>query len=356
MSKFSANILLMTQKNLSKAYLTPILHIGSWSLVFLWPFLLFQDISNFDRIILRNWVPTFCIVVVFYTNYWVLIDNFFFKNKKALFFISNVLLIIGFFFLIKNITPYFTPDKSIRYFGKVKQFNGGGMLNVQFIFPMILSIGMCLGIKINKQWSKRELILEKVKQSQLNSEIKYLRHQIQPHFLFNTLNNIYSLIDSAPNTAKTSIHSLSKMMRYLLHESTTDRVPLAKEVDFLEHYIDLMQLRISNNLTLEKNLPVINQPIQIAPLLLISFIENAFKHGINSTQPSFIKINLTIENDTIIYVVENSSFPEKNKITDSGIGLSNLRKRLELLYADKFDLDENKDNNIYTAKLIINFT
>jgi len=227
--------------------------------------------------------------------------------------------------------------------------------SIQLILPMILGIGMCVGLKINKKWNKNELLLQKVKQAQLDAEIKYLRYQIQPHFLFNTLNNIYSLIDSSPNSAKTSIHSLSKMMRYLLHESIINKVPLVKEIDFMERYIDLMQLRVSSNLSLEKSFPIVNQPIQIAPLLLISFIENAFKHGIDALQPSHIKIVLVIKKEKLHYSVINSSFPQKEKVTDSGIGLENLKKRLELLYPNRFELINMENDNIYTAKLTLNF-
>ena len=346
----------MTQNSFTKKYLTPLLHIGSWSLVFLWPLLMNQDISNLDRVIIRNWLPTLCVLVVFYMNFWVLVDEFYFKKRRILFFVLNITLIIFFFFFVLNITPFLGMENPERVLERSRRISKRSIPSLQLVFPMVLSIGMCLGIKINKHWSKKELILEKVKQSQLNSEIKYLRHQIQPHFLFNTLNNIYSLIDSAPKIAKTSVHSLSKMMRYLLHDSTIDRVPLSKEIEFLERYINLAKLRVSDNLLLEKNFPVINQPIKIAPLLLISFVENAFKHGIDSVQSSFIKIDLSIENETIVYVVENSSFPEKSGITDSGVGLSNLRKRLKLLYADNFELEEKNIDGVYTAKLIINFT
>lgn len=198
-------------------------------------------------------------------------------------------------------------------------------------------------------------MLQEVKQAQLSSEIKYLRYQVQPHFLFNTLNNIYSLIDNSPDVAKTSIHSLSKMMRYLLHDSNTDKVPLTREVDFLERYIDLMLLRVSSNFELKKNLPIINQPIQIAPLLLVSFIENAFKHGIDAVQASYIKIELTLENNKLHYRVINSSFPQNEKTTDSGIGLENLRKRLELLYPNQFELLTEEKGNTHTASLTLNY-
>lgn len=342
-----------------KNHLIVVLHVVLWLLVFLWPLLSLNDSSQFYRIIIRNWLPTLCILLVFYFNYFVLVDWFFFKNKKNLFFVLNVLLVIAAFIVIKFITPLFNIEDTTRGIERVRRINGlrrGVLPNIQYVFPMVLSIGMCLGIKINKRWNTNALQLEKIKQSQLDSEIKYLRHQIQPHFLFNTLNNIYSLIDSAPKTAKTSVHSLSKMMRYLLHEAVTDRVPLSKEIDFIERYIKLMQLRTSNNLTLKKEFPVINQPIQIAPLLLITFIENAFKHGIHATQKSYILISLTINNNELCYTVKNSSFPEKSKVTDSGVGLNNFKKRLELLYNTKFELTEYNEKDIHIAKLVLNLS
>ncbi|PCI31517.1 MAG: histidine kinase [Flavobacteriaceae bacterium] len=283
-----------------------------------------------------------------------MVDQYFFKNKKVLFYIFNLSLIIGIFFLVKYSLKLIVFSPTMNGV-RLREVRSTMVSSIQLILPMILSIGMCVGLKINKKWNKNELLLQKVKQAQLDAEIKYLRYQIQPHFLFNTLNNIYSLIDSAPNSAKTSIHSLSKMMRYLLHESIGNKVPLVKEIDFMERYIDLMQLRVSSNLSLEKSFPIVNQPIQIAPLLLISFIENAFKHGIDALQPSHIKIALVIEKEKLHYSVINSSFPQKEKVTDSGIGLENLKKRLELLYPNRFELINMENDNIYTAKLTLNF-
>lgn len=265
------------------------------------------------------------------------------------------MLVVASFFLIKYLLRFNAFNPTTIHGARMREVRTGAMSSVQLILPMVLSIGMCAGLKINKKWIKNQLILQQVQQTQLNAEIKYLRYQVQPHFLFNTLNNIYSLIDSSPVIAKTSIHSLSKMMRYLLHDTTIHKVPLVKEIDFLERYIELMQLRVSSNIKLEKSFPIINQPIQIAPLLLISFIENAFKHGIDAIQPSSIKIELTITNDLLHYTVINSSFPQKEKATDSGIGLENLKKRLELVYPSKFDLITEEKDKLYTAKLILNF-
>lgn len=337
----------------NKKILHILMHIIFWFLVFLWPLLSLEDLSNSQYIINRNWLSASSLLIVFYANYFVLVDLFFFKNKKKQFYIFNLLLVAGIFLLIKFFLKFnlFNPTMNGMIMREVRT---GTMSSIQLILPMILSIGMCAGLKINTKWIKNQLILRDVKQNQLDTEIKYLRYQIQPHFLFNTLNNVYALIDSSPTIAKTSIHSLSKMMRYLLHESTTSIVPLAKEIEFLERYIDLMQLRVSSNLSLEKNFPIINQPIQIAPLLLISFVENAFKHGIDAVQPSNIKIDVTILDDEIHYVVMNSSFPQKDKVTDSGIGLENLKKRLELLYPNKFKLSTEEKNNLYIATLTLN--
>ncbi|MCE7992485.1 MAG: histidine kinase [Roseivirga sp.] len=336
----------------NKNGLTVFMHVGFWSLVFLWPLLSLDDNVQRQHIVNRNWLSTLSLFAVFYINYFILVNQYFFKSKKVLFYFLNIVLIVGIIFSAKYFRELdvFSPSlNGVRQ----REINTGTMPYMQMVLSMVLSIGMCVGLKTSKERNRNELILQEVKQTQLNAEIKYLRYQIQPHFLFNTLNNIYSLIDSAPATAKTSIHSLSKMMRYLLHDAGTNKVPLVKEIDFLERYIELMQLRVSVNLSLEKSFPIINQPIQIAPLLLVSFIENAFKHGIDAVQPSHIKVKLTIENDAIYYRVVNSSFSQNETNTDSGIGSENLRKRLELLYPDRFELKEQEQDNRYTATLIL---
>lgn len=338
----------------NKNILTVFMHVGFWSLVFLWPLLSLEELSHVQYVVNRNWLATFSLLIIFYINYFVLVDQYFFKNKKVLFYGINLLLIITIFFLTNHLLKLIVFNPTMNGV-RLREIKSSTVSSIQLILPMILGIGMCVGLKMNQKWSKNELWLQKVKQTNLDTEIKYLRYQIQPHFLFNTLNNIYSLIESSPNIAKNSVHSLSKMMRYLLHDSTDTRVPLAKEIDFLERYIDLMQLRVSSNLTLEKSFPVINQPIQIAPLLLITLVENAFKHGIDAVRPSHIKIKLTIEKDVIHLRVINSSFPQIEKVTDSGIGLENLKKRLELLYPNRFELIQEEGNKIYTAQLILNF-
>ena len=331
-------------------YLKFLLHSFLWLLLFTYPLISLDG----EYLIYRNWLSLTSIFLVFYINYFFLVDFFFLKNKKAQFYILNTLLIIIQYFLLSYFLKFKIFHPTIEGI-QIREIRSGAMTTVQVILPLILSIGMCVGLKINTKLNKNKLALQQLKQTQLNSEIKYLKYQIQPHFLFNTLNNIYALIDNSPIIAEESIHSMSKMMRYVLHGSSISKVPLVKEIEFLEHYIDLMQLRISSNLTLKKNFPIINQPIQIAPLLLITFIENAFKHGIDAIEPSFIKIELTIDNHWLRYSVINTSFPEKETVTDSGIGLENLKKRLELLYSNKFELILKEEDKEYRAILTLNF-
>lgn len=331
-------------------YLKVLLHCFLWVVLFLYP----VASLNSDYLIYRNWLSLASILFAFYVNYFVLVDHFFLEKKKAIFYILNILLIIFLYGLISYLVSYdiFYPSRDGQ---PIREIRSGAMTTVQVILPIILGIGMCVGLKVSSRLNKNQLLLQEIKQTQLNAEIKYLKYQVQPHFLFNTLNNIYALVDEAPKVAKQSIHTMSKMMRYVLHDASNNKVPIVKEIEFLERYIDLMQLRVPSNLTLEKNFPIVNQPIKIAPLILITFIENAFKHGIDAIKKSYIKIDLEIEKNHIKYTVVNSYFPEKGTITDSGIGLENLKKRLEILYLNQFDLSITEENNAYIAQLILKY-
>lgn len=331
-------------------YLKIILHFFLWLLLFIYPLASLTD----QYLIYRNWLSLTSIFIAFYLNYFVLVDCFFLKNKKLQFYVLNVFLIIILFILIGYIisNAIFHPSLNGEM---IREVRSGTMTTVNVILPIVLGIGMCVGLKVNTHLNRNKLLLQEVKQAQLNAEIKYLKYQVQPHFLFNTLNNIYALIDVSPIKAKQSIHTMSKMMRYLLHDASNNKVPLVKEVEFLERYIDLMQLRVSTNLTLERKFPIVNQPIKIAPLLLITFVENAFKHGIDAIKDSFITINLEIDKDWIKYSVINSSFPEKENITNSGIGLENLKKRLQIVYPNKFSLETKNENNTYISMLTLNY-
>lgn len=169
----------------------------------------------------------------------------------------------------------------------------------------------------------------------------------------NTLNNIHSLVDFNKEEAKEAIIKLSKMMRYLLYETATDKTTLKREVEFLESYINLMKLRFNEKVMISLNLPSAIPDITLPPFIFISLIENAFKHGISYRDESFINIDLILLKEKLLLVINNSK-NEKNQIEDfSGIGIENTRKRLDLLYGTNYSLDITSDKDLFTVNLSI---
>ena len=197
--------------------------------------------------------------------------------------------------------------------------------------------------------------LEVQKELTARAEVRALQAQINPHFLFNTLNNIYSLIAINQDKAQYAVHDLSKMLRHVLYENNQHFVPINKEFEFMKSYIELMSLRLPKNTRLEISIPEQANNSMIAPLLFIPLLENAFKHGVSSTQESFINIKFDLQNGNRIDCrVENSNYPKKdNDRSGSGIGLINLQRRLELLYSGKYIFNREIQDDKFVTQLII---
>jgi len=188
----------------------------------------------------------------------------------------------------------------------------------------------------------------------IEAEHKLLKYQLNPHFLMNTLNNIHAQIDIDSEAAQESVRLLSKMMRYMLYEANHDRVPLAKEVDFLSNYFEMMRKRYIDTVSIELIVPKEIPNISIPPVLFINLAENAFKHGITYDSDSFLRFELKVEKDRIICHSVNSKIKNKADIQESyGFGIDSLRKRLDLLYANKYIYDIQDTENTYTVNLII---
>ncbi|WP_165806828.1 sensor histidine kinase [Balneicella halophila] len=191
---------------------------------------------------------------------------------------------------------------------------------------------------------------------QVASELYYLKNQINPHFLFNSLNSIYALTVKKSDQAPEAVITLSELMRYMLYETDHHFVPVEKELQYIENYIKLQRLRMadSSNVTLKVKGDITNK--KISPLILISFIENAFKYGVNSSGKTKINIVLTLSNDQISFHCDNAiSNTQKDKNTPEGIGLKNTKERLDLLYSNKYSLEivHTEDNYSVDLKLDI---
>lgn len=280
-------------------------------------------------------IPVIEYLILFYLNYLLLVDKYLSRNKKFGFILINicvvVLLFVGVEFLQHLSPPQFNNDHPKP---PKSDFRKGLFFMIKFKDLLIMCLPIILATVLRS--FERISAIEKEKSvlqtENLEAELAGLKQQINPHFLFNSLNNIYSLITSDPEKAKDSVHGLSKLMRYILHESSEMEVSLKQEVDFIEKYIRLMELRVADHVEISYDFDEVKHEM-IAPLLLLPIVENSFKHGISGNKDSSISFALQIFEDEISFTSVNTYFPKgKNDNSGSGIGLSNLQKRLNLLY------------------------
>ncbi|GAA6242653.1 hypothetical protein F030043B2_16950 [Bacteroides fragilis] len=233
----------------------------------------------------------------------------------------------------------------------------GWIFFVRDILSLIFTIGLSAAIRMSARWGEAEAARREAEKSRTEAELKNLRNQLNPHFLLNTLNNIYALIAFDSDKAQQAVQELSKLLRYVLYDNQQNYVPLCKEVDFIRNYIELMRIRLSGNVEVITQLDI--QPdsqTKIAPLIFISLIENAFKHGISPTELSFIHILISENKEEIRCEIRNSCHPKTNMDkSGSGIGLEQVSKRLELSYPGRYRWDKaiSEDGKEYISKLLI---
>lgn len=221
-------------------------------------------------------------------------------------------------------------------------------------FGGLLLMGMNLGVKLyfmSQRDRERQKIID---QRNLEQQMEYLKYQVNPHFYMNTLNNIHALVDIDPERAKTTIVELSKMMRHILYEGSKKLIPLTREVEFLNLYVQLMRLRYTRKVHINVDVPPQLPELKLPPLMLIIFVENAFKHGISYREESFIDIKVRVENKRLLFSCCNSKPMQVQRTNEKGgMGLQNVRQRLELLYDDDYTLDINDGEKTYEVKLDI---
>jgi sensor histidine kinase YesM len=223
-----------------------------------------------------------------------------------------------------------------------------------FLISLLIA-GFNTAIASTNKWVDEEQSRKEVEKEHIKSELDFLQSQISPHFFMNTLNNIHALIEADQELAQNAVIRLSELMRYLLYESGRGTTTLKKEVEFLRSYINLMQLRVDNSVKVDINLPSVIENVNLPPLLFISFIENAFKHGVSYREPSHLSFSLEHHSGIIEFTSVNtiSSAIGASPKKEGGIGLENIRKRLDLLYGDKYSLDIANNEKEFVVKLII---
>ena len=324
-------------------------HIASWAVVFIMPALIFISEGNqrFEEALYRSLASLPFLMLLFYLCYFWLIDRLWFKKQYIFFIFVVVILILCVSYSKYELFSYFDLHKGKRHMPPFHAF-------VYFDFlSNLLPVVFAMAIRYARRNFSLEIAQKEAQAHKLQADLTQLRYQLQPHFFFNALNNIYSLIEFDPQKAQQSVHSLSKLMRHFMQNSDQKQISLAEEVDFLRQYISLMQLRLTDKTTVQVDFPKQVPQLTIAPLLFISLVENAFKHGVSATSTTTLSFSLRVEGDTIIFRGENTKIPTQESLYSSGIGIDNLKKRLTLLYPERHQYTIEEKEGKYIAQLTI---
>ena len=308
------------------------------------------------RLIHRGLPLIVSLLILIAINLVYLLPELYFKNKFGLYFLNSCFLFVSIIWLLNNdllifsdlVEKYSVPERLTQH-----RRNAQAGTWLRYFIPLLISFVGSTLIELTHFANKKERAAISIEKEKLDTEIKFLKSQINPHFLFNVLNNIYALTVIKSDKAPDNLMRLSEMLRYMLYDSNDGKVPLQKEIDYLDNYISLASLKDSRGLNVKVEIDKSQPGIKVAPLLFIPFVENAFKHSkIEDLKNGFINISLITSSEQIEFSVENSipsvSF-KKDKLR--GIGLTNTKKRLELLYPYKHLLNISDSGNVYSVIL-----
>ncbi len=341
-----------------------LLYLMVWSAIILVPVLNSQMMSemhiNLENVLIA-WQQIAPYLIIFLIHNCVLAPRYMLRRKYGKYVLLNLALIIGVFWLVELYEEHLMLDiRPQDDAGAVDAYRKASFSNLEIYWNVILGFfmtGANTGIKLIYQSMRDEQQMEALKRQNLQAEMDYLKYQINPHFFMNTLNNIHALIDIDAESAKNAVIELSKMMRYVLYDSGSERISLNRDIMFLKNYIELMRIRYTDDVQIRVEYPDnLPEQVSIPPLLLIVFVENAFKHGVSYNRPSFIHLRIEYADGQVTSTLTNSrhAAPAGGRKNDPGIGLENVRKRLALIYGEKsYSLDIREEEETYTVTLVI---
>ena len=313
------------------------------SLIMLSPALISYISSGNSRLVVESmWIAFYWLAPamgVYLVNFYLFVPLLWVRHRFWLFGVANVLLLIISNLHLINNDINTLPD----YFRA-----GYSLFLIISLLLSVMAIGIALSIRYMMRRSER-------RQKEVEAELAWLKNQINPHFLFNTLNNISSLAQIDADETQEAIMQLSDLLRYAMYETNKPKVRLDGEVEFMRNYIELMKLRCNEMTKVDAQFTIHNAQSEVAPLLFISLVENAFKHGMNSNEPASINIRLEQQDDTLVFVCDNTNNPKPTKDrSGSGIGLENTRRRLDLLYPGCYTWEQAiTTENVYHVKISI---
>ncbi len=305
---------------------------------------------NFVYVLSNHVIRLLILGAAVYYNIYVLIPKYLANKKGGFYFLFFILLVV----VVTPIENFLIYTKSANVPEMRAQLLS--TLNLKFVSNFFI-IGTSTLVKITLDWLRSQREKQELETKTMQSELRFLKSQINPHFLFNTLNSLYALTLKKSDKAPDIVLKLSEMMRYMLYECNEPFVLLSKEVLYIRNYLDLEKLRQGDKIDIDFTVEGNISDQRIAPLMFMSFIENCFKHGLgNHISPGFVRITFTVEGSEMKAVIENSkpqSMPKNLHPRSGGIGLVNVRRRLELLYPDRYSLEILDTPNSYAVHLDI---
>lgn len=323
-------------------------HVLVWALVFaLWYFLRYQDYSTWQRAFFITLVKVVDLAALIYVTNYVLLPKFLYKKKYGWFLLFFVAMIVT------------SSVIKMQIIGQI--MNNPGLFDLSRnlkeriydnVIPHFFLVMAGAAFKLIYDHSRMQQRLAEMAKEKAEAELSFLKSQINPHFLFNSLNSVYFLINKENTEARKALHKFSDMLRYQLYEMNGDKIPVEKEVAYLKDYVDLQKLRKDENYSVEFTCSPNVKGFSIEPLLLIPFVENAFKHISHRTnEKNYVKLDLSRSNGHFTFNIENSKEAERTTEMHGGIGLANVKRRLELLYPNKHELNIENSTDSYKVSL-----
>jgi sensor histidine kinase YesM len=331
-------------------------HLAFWAFLFLSPLTYWRGTGfNFVHYLMTCMQPL-VVMVVFYLNYLVLAPKLFVSGKHRYDLLINVVLLIS----LGTLLHYWMDFTNQLFIPGYKDQDTVG--TVTYIARDVLNLAIFAGgatsLALARRWFTADQKLKEAEAAHATAELRNLRSQINPHFLLNTLNNIYALTAFDTPKAQEAIQELSKMLRHILYDYQQTTVSLADEIEFLQNYVNLMRIRLQQSVDVQFNISTLNTSVEIAPLLFISLVENAFKHGVSPSEPSFIHIHIESDEHKVVCNIQNSNHPKTaDDNSGHGIGLRNVQRRLDLYYPDHYEWvhGPTADGTVFQSRITIIF-
>jgi len=289
-------------------------------------------------------------ISLFYLNYLVLIPRFLNSKHYALYAATVLVIVLAYGQVKYGVALIFPNDVLMRSANGISAVMSFWQYFVSTTVTGLLFIFLSIVLKFSIDWFLNERIQRDLENQRLTAELAFLKSQINPHFLFNSLNSIYSLAYQRSDNTPGAILKLSEIMRYMLYESNDNKVALEKELQYLQNYIDLQKIRFGNKASIDFKIEGEVGEQRIVPLLLIAFIENAFKHGVGNDAAAAIQLLIRIDATSLYFFIKNKKHAN-NRDAAGGIGLSNVKRRLDLLYPRKYSLEIRDEIDTYTCEL-----